>query len=69
MKETVKRSLEEINKQEGLSVFAFLCSRALLIMEDTEAKLTISFTASDLLGILSKLRWAVFSSEECCDEL
>lgn len=30
MKETVKQSLEEINKQEGLSVFTFLCSRALL---------------------------------------
>lgn len=54
MKETVKRSLEEINKQEGLLIFTFLCSRALLIMEYTETKLTISFTASDLLGILSK---------------
>lgn len=32
MKETVKRSLEEINKQEGLSVFTFLCSGALLII-------------------------------------
>lgn len=69
MKETVKRSLEEINKQEGLLIFTFLCSRALLIMEYTETKLTISFTASDLLGILSKLCRIVLSSEECCDEL
>lgn len=69
MKETVKRSLEETKKQEGLSVFTFLCSIALLIMEDRETKLAISFTVSDLLGILSKLCWAVLSSEECYDEL
>lgn len=69
MKETVKRSLEETKKQEGLSVFTFLCIIALLIMEDRETKLAISFTVSDLLGILSKLCWAVLSSEECYDEL
>lgn len=68
MKETLKRSLEE-TKKEGLSVFTFLCSRALFIMEDTESELTTSFTASDLLGILSKLCWVVLSGEECCDEL
>lgn len=38
-------------------------------MEDTESELTTSFTASDLLGILSKLCWVVLSGEECCDEL
>lgn len=38
-------------------------------MEDTETKPKIGFTASDLLGILSKLCWAVLCSEECCDEL